>query len=171
MQSNPDQGGGNHRQQRLRFAPDRPLVSIITDGQSIFGRLVPIIFCESRTKPAHPASLPKKKRKMALSESSQLLGPPSPAESVPAPRRTALPSRPMGSKDAGEPTQPLAHQPALPEDQEQTGSDAGPSPTLTRASAVSPAPPSPTQYKAGSPSSQGKTQAGSGQGNMGQVCR
>ncbi|KAK3899716.1 hypothetical protein C8A05DRAFT_46283 [Staphylotrichum tortipilum] len=108
---------------------------------------------------------------MALSESSRLLAPQPPTEPAPAPRRTALPSRPMAaSRDTGDIAPHLGHQADLPEDQERPRSDAGLSPTLTRASPVSPAPTSPTHYKSGSPTSQGKTQAGSSQGYIGQVC-
>lgn len=110
---------------------------------------------------------------MALSESSRLLAPQPSTESAPAPRRTALPSRPMAaSRDTSDIAPQLGHQQSdLPEVQEHPGSDAGLSPTLTRASPVSPAPPSPTHYKSGSPTSQGKTQSGSSQGYIGQVCR
>ncbi|KAK4157279.1 hypothetical protein C8A00DRAFT_11862 [Chaetomidium leptoderma] len=107
---------------------------------------------------------------MALSEPSRFLAPQPPAETAPAPRRTALPSRPMSSKDLGDMTQRSKPEFVLREDREQSGSDAEASPTLTRTSAVSPAPLSPTPYKAASPSSQGKPETGSSQGYTGQVC-
>ncbi|KAK4246425.1 hypothetical protein C7999DRAFT_15417 [Corynascus novoguineensis] len=99
---------------------------------------------------------------MALSESSQALAPPSPAEIAPTPRRTALPSRPMSSKESGDMPQ---------SDQKQTGFAPGPSPTLTHSSTVTSAPASPTSHKAASPPSHTRTtQTGPNQGYTGQIC-
>jgi hypothetical protein len=109
--------------------------------------------------------------KMAVSESSQFLAPPSRTETAPAPRRTALPSRPMSSKDLGEIARRSTHAPVSSEDQEQTRSDAGASPTPTGTPAASPIPRSPTHFKEGSPSGRSKVQTGPDQGYTGQVCR
>ncbi|KAK4237742.1 hypothetical protein C8A03DRAFT_44421 [Achaetomium macrosporum] len=107
---------------------------------------------------------------MALSESARPQFPQPPPDMASAPRRTALPSRPMSSRAASDITQRSQNEAALPENQ-GVGHDARASPTSASAS-VSPAPPSPSQYKAASPSpsTQSKSQAGSNQGYTGQVC-
>jgi hypothetical protein len=108
---------------------------------------------------------------MALSESPRRQAPQSPLDMTSAPRRTALPSRPMSSRDASDISQRSQHEPSLQEHRE-VGPDAGASPTSASASAVSPAPPSPSQSKASpSPSTQSKSQAGLNQGYTGQICR
>ncbi|GAB1319098.1 GATA type transcriptional activator of nitrogen-regulated proteins [Madurella fahalii] len=104
---------------------------------------------------------------MALSESSQLPAPQPSMGLAPAPRRTALPSRPLSLKDVRDTTEHSKHEVALSRDQEQDRSEAAVWPALTRATTISPSPPSPTQHKGASPSSQGTT---SGQGYTGQVC-
>ncbi|AEO55115.1 hypothetical protein MYCTH_2298578 [Thermothelomyces thermophilus ATCC 42464] len=98
---------------------------------------------------------------MALPETSQAFALPSPAESAPAPRRTALPSRPMSSRESGDVPQA---------DQKQSGPGARPSPTMSHASAASSAPSSPTSRKAGGSSSQTKTTSAGNFGQSGQVC-
>lgn len=95
----------------------------------------------------------------------------------PASRRTALPSRPMSSRDANqtqryvsETTECSNPEASLLGESQQAGSESDGSPTLTRASAITPTPPSPTYYKTSSPSAQSKTQPGPGQGYTGQIC-
>ncbi|KAK0745085.1 hypothetical protein B0T21DRAFT_97376 [Apiosordaria backusii] len=102
---------------------------------------------------------------MALSEPSPVPQSPLPTETAQAPRRTALPSRPVTSKAAADNTRhskmELTGQP-----DERSGSQG--SPQLSRASAFTPNPPSPPQSIAQSPSSQ--SVASSTQGHSGQVC-
>ncbi|KAL2137381.1 hypothetical protein VTI74DRAFT_2 [Chaetomium olivicolor] len=114
---------------------------------------------------------------MALSESSPVMDPQPSTEISAAPRRTALPSRPMSSRDAsqtqrsaGDTTQGSKKEPPFPKETQQAAFEPGGSPTLTRASAITPTPPSPTHCKTTSPSAQNKTQSGSGQGYTGQIC-
>ncbi|KAK3306879.1 uncharacterized protein B0T15DRAFT_156208 [Chaetomium strumarium] len=107
---------------------------------------------------------------MALSESPRHQTPQPPVDMASAPRRTALPSRPVSSRDVSDMTQRSQHEATL-QDTREVGYDAGASPTAASASAVSPAPPSPSQYKASpSPSTQSKSQVGSNQGYTGQIC-
>lgn len=118
-----------------------------------FWLLFHVFICSQSTLP------PLQLRDMALPETSQAFAPPSPAESAPAPRRTALPSKPIPSKEPGDVSQA---------DQEQPGASAGTSPTMSHAST---APSSPTSRKAGGSSSQTKTTSAGNTGQSGQVCR
>ncbi|KAK4134118.1 hypothetical protein BT67DRAFT_434253 [Trichocladium antarcticum] len=89
---------------------------------------------------------------------------------APAPRRTALPTRPLSSRETSEIIQRAKLESNFSEEYKRAISEAGGSPTLTRGSAISSGPPSPTQYKTASPSSQSKTQAGLTPEYAGQVC-
>ncbi|KAK0672707.1 putative siderophore regulation protein [Cercophora samala] len=101
---------------------------------------------------------------MALSEPSPVPQSPPPTETAQAPRRTALPTRPVTSKAAA------GHADSSKmESNGQLDERSGPrdSPQLSRATAFTPNPPSP-QSMAHSPSSQ--SVASSTQGHAGQVC-
>ncbi|KAK4174183.1 putative siderophore regulation protein [Triangularia setosa] len=102
---------------------------------------------------------------MALSEPSPIPQSPPPTETAQASRRTALPSRPVTSKPAGGDTQ-RSKMESNGQPDERPGCQG--SPQLSRASALTPNPPSPPQSIAQSPSSQ--SVASSAQGHTGQVC-
>ncbi|KAK4651644.1 GATA type transcriptional activator of nitrogen-regulated proteins [Podospora pseudocomata] len=101
---------------------------------------------------------------MALSEASPVPQSPPPTETAQAPRRTALPTRPVTSKAAASNSDR-----SKMESNGQPDETSGPqdSPLLSRATAFTPNPPSP-QSIAHSPSSQ--SVASSTQGHAGQVC-
>ncbi|KAK4187090.1 hypothetical protein QBC35DRAFT_248994 [Podospora australis] len=99
---------------------------------------------------------------MALPDTPSMAQSQQPVAIAPAPRRTALPSRPVLAKGTSE-SQNSKNGPF-----KEKESQVGGSPTMSRASAVTPNPPSPTQSTAASPSSQ--SVASSSQGNAGQVC-
>ncbi|KAK4204904.1 putative siderophore regulation protein [Triangularia verruculosa] len=102
---------------------------------------------------------------MALSEPSPISQSPPPTETAHAPRRTALPTRPVTSKVSTGNTQYSKMGSTGQPDERLTPQD---SPQLSRASAFTSNPPSPTQSVAQSPSSQ--SVASSAQGHTGQVC-
>ncbi|KAL2267041.1 hypothetical protein VTJ83DRAFT_4318 [Remersonia thermophila] len=101
---------------------------------------------------------------MALPEASTSSVSQPPPERTPAPRRTALPSRPMSSKDPKDATQQQA-----PQGPERSASDVKPS-SMPASAAASYPPQVPTQGEEPSQAAQGKGQASSGQAYGGQVC-
>ncbi|KAL2024030.1 hypothetical protein VTK56DRAFT_265 [Thermocarpiscus australiensis] len=104
---------------------------------------------------------------MALSEPPHLLEPQPSAGIAPPPQRTALPSRPLSSRETGDVHQRSMHGTASPRDDEQAGSEAGRSSPSALVATVSPGPPSPRPHRAASPSTQNKNHSGPVQG---QVC-
>jgi GATA-binding protein len=107
---------------------------------------------------------------MALPELSTSPASQPPPEPVSAPRRTAIPSRPMSSKDSKDAALHPKNDPETSEGPEQPTSDAQTTSMPTSSVAQNPSQP-PSHPKESSPPSQGKSQAGSGQTYTGQVCR
>ncbi|KAK4231260.1 hypothetical protein QBC38DRAFT_354756 [Podospora fimiseda] len=111
---------------------------------------------------------------MAVSTSSRPIQPRPTTEDSPAPRRTALPSRPVSSRDVSE----VADQPkdGSPAQEKETANQNAPtgSPAMSRASAVTPMPrsPSPVASPVASPASPTSQSVASSatQGYTGQVC-
>ncbi|KAK3988544.1 hypothetical protein QBC44DRAFT_101428 [Cladorrhinum sp. PSN332] len=107
---------------------------------------------------------------MALSASPRPIQPRPTTGDAPAPRRTALPSRPISSRDVSEAADRPKNGSSAQE--EETANQNAPigSPSMSRASAVTPNPPSPSPSAAPpSPSSQSVASSAT-QGYTGQVC-